>query len=96
MKHLVLITALTCTGCATVGDLEVLNDMGRAGRTTGQVMRTIESSCRVMSGHNCEDQKQRLNTSTINMKYGNVKQLPYVVRTRNIPYILQEAQDLPR
>lgn len=94
MKWLILSVVLL-SGCATtkVGDLEVLNDMGRSGRTTGEVLRTIDSSCKVLTGHSCD--KQQLNTAQINRTYGEIKQLPDY-RHAPIPQILQQIQVIVR
>jgi hypothetical protein len=94
MRSLLFIVVLL-SGCATtkVGDLEILNDMGRSGRTTGEVMRTIDSSCKVLTGHSCD--RQQLNTAQINRTYGEIKQVPYY-RHAPLPHILQEVQIFTR
>lgn len=94
MRGLVLIVVLL-SGCATtkVGDLEILNDMGQAGKTTGSVLRTIDSSCKVLTGHSCD--RQQLNTAQINRTYGELKQLPDY-RRAPLPHILQEVQIFTR
>lgn len=93
-RAILLLTVVLCSGCSTLGGLEVLNDMGPTGRSVGTISRTIDSSCKVLTGHSCDQMK--LNTAQINRTIGNAKQLPYVMGTGNIPYILQETQDLTR
>lgn len=94
MKAAVIALALLTNGCSSLGGLQVLNDMGPAARKVREVSATIDSSCKVLTGHSCE--QSQLNTAQINRTYGNAKQLPYVFGTRNIPYILQETQDILR
>ena len=90
MRTLILIVVLL-SGCATtkIGNLEVLNDMGRAGKTTGSVLRTTDSSCKVLTGHSCD--KHQLNTAQINRTWGEVKQL-HDYRNASVPQKLQELQ----
>lgn len=76
-----------------MGDLEVLNDVGRAGRAAGSVLRTMDSSCKVLTGHGCDN--QRLNTARINRTYGEIKQLPDY-RRASLPQILQQIQVIVR
>lgn len=76
--RLVIISLIFLSGCASIGDIEALNDAGRAGKTTGQVLRTIDSVCKRTTGHACDS--NRLNTAEINRFYGNIKQLPYTLR----------------
>ncbi len=92
MKRLALSIVLLFSGCA-VGNLEVLNDVGKTGKTTGSIIRTIDSSCKVMTGHSCD--KQKLNTPQINRTYGEIKQLPDY-RGKSLPYILQEVRIFTR
>jgi hypothetical protein len=94
MKSLIFIVALL-SGCATtkIGDLEVLNDMGRSGKATGSVLRTADSSCKVLTGHSCDS--QQLNTPQINRTYGEIKQLPDY-RRASLPQILQQLQTIVR
>lgn len=92
MRWLVLFVVLMFSGCA-VGNLEVLNDAGKNGKTAGSVIRTIDSSCKVVTGHSCD--KQKLNTAQINRTYGEIKQLPDY-RNKSLPYILQEVRIFTR
>ena len=95
MKRLiVLLSCVMFSGCATaqLGDLEVLNDMGKGGRQTGSVLRTINSSCKVLTGHSCN--KRRLNSAQINRTYGEIKQLPDYRRAGSLPQIVQQLQHI--
>jgi len=95
MKLLIVIVVVLLSGCATtkIGDLEILNDMGQTGKTVGSVLRTADSSCKVLTGHSCD--AQQLNTPQINRTYGELKQLPDY-RRASIPQILQEIQIFTR
>lgn len=100
MKTILAILTVVClslisigVGATKIGDLQVLNDMGKSGKAVGSVLRTIESSCKVISGHSCD--AQRLNTPQINRTYGEVKQLPDY-RKASLPVILQEIQIFTR
>lgn len=88
---IVLASVLLLTGCSTIGDLEVLNDLGSTGRMVGTVSRTIDSSCKVITGRSCED--TRFDTPSINRSLGSLKQLPYVWNTKSVPHILQQMQN---
>jgi hypothetical protein len=95
MKLLIVIAVVLLSGCATtkVGDLEILNDMGKSGKAVGSVLRTVDSSCKVLTGHSCDS--QQLNTPQINRMYGELKQLPDY-RRASLPFILQEIQIFTR
>lgn len=71
--------ALAASGCAGVGDIQALNDAGTAGRTFGATMRTIDSTCIVLTGHLCG--VRQLNTAAANASYGQLKQLPYHLKS---------------
>lgn len=86
----VAVAVMLLSGCSTVGDLEVLNDMGKTGKAIGSVGRTIDSSCKVLTGRSCDS--VRVDTSTIKRTVGGIKSLPYVLNTKSVPHILQEVQ----
>jgi hypothetical protein len=91
---LVLVALLQC-GCATtnLGDLELLNDMGSNGRAVGSLLRTADSSCKVITGHACDN--QRLNSAQINRTVGELKQLPDY-RSASLPHKIQQVQVILR
>ena len=90
MKRLVMvILATSLTGCSSLGDLQVWNDMGSTGRSIGSIFRTVDSSCKVISGYSCG--QSNLNTSNANITYGNAKQMPYYYRTGQPETILAET-----
>ena len=95
MRIILVFVALLQCGCATtkLGDLEVLNDMGSNGRAVGSLLRTADSSCKVLTGHSCDN--QRLNTPKINRTVGEIKQLPDY-RGASLPHILQQVQVILR
>lgn len=65
---------LLITGCSSLGDIQALNDLGPIGKQFGQTLRTVDSSCQVLTGHSCD---QPVNTAQINRTYGEAKRLPY-------------------
>lgn len=71
--------ALAASGCAGVGDLQAFNDAGSTGRALGMTMRTVDSTCIVLTGHLCG--VRQLNTAAANASYGQLKQLPYHLKS---------------
>jgi hypothetical protein len=58
-----------------MGSLDVLNDMGNTGRATGEVLRTVDSICKVSSGHSCDETP--IQPSNFNILLGQLKQFSY-------------------
>lgn len=88
MRTLIVIAALALSGCSTLGDLEVMNDVGLG--EVSEAMRAYNKTMNVIG----VNQRSRLNTSAINTGYGNAKQMPD--HMNNIPTAVAEIQDLLR
>lgn len=88
MRWLLLIFLLLITGCRSLGDLEVLNDVGLS--EAGEVIRAYDKTMNVL-GH---PRTTSLNTSSINTGYGNAKQLPD--HMNDVPTAVAEIQDVLR
>ena len=81
-----ILLVLALTGCTSLGDVQGLGK-------TGEVLRTIDSSCKRLYGRSCGN-KSQINAPQINRTIGQAKQLPYHISTKNIPIIIQETQVL--
>lgn len=104
MKHILatflLIAAVDAAAfdLRSLGDIEILNDLGNAGRTVGEVARVIDKTIVVTGGGTSSS---RVSASRINRGVGHAKQLGEKVRQGNtsvqdIPYRVQDIQDLTR
>ena len=93
MKFLSLLLIISLSGCSAtkLGDLEVLNE-SEQGRSFGATLRAIDSSCKVLTGKSCGE--ANANAPQANRTYGQVKQLPHVVKTQQLPQLLSETQDI--
>ena len=71
MKQLLLIATIALSGCSTIGDLEVLNDVDglREVRETAHTLGIIERQL------GARQKAPVVNTGAINRKYGEVKGL---------------------
>lgn len=85
---------LSMTGCASIGNIEALNDLGHTGKTIGSTARVITSSCVVLTGTVCG---ATANGSAINHTYGQLKQLPYHIQhSNNRAIAVSEILDVAR
>lgn len=95
---LVASTNVAAFDLRSLGDLEVLNDLGQAGRTVGEVARVIDQTIVVTGGGTSSS---RTTASQVNRGVGHAKQLGEKVKQgntsiRDIPYRVQDVQDLWR
>jgi hypothetical protein len=81
IKLITISVLLLLSGCTSLGDVEGL------GRT-GEHLRTMDSVCKRLHGHSCD--AKPINAPAINRTTGEVKQLPYYIKTGNIPQIIQQ------
>ena len=89
MRSLIIIAAILLSGCSTLGDLEVMNDVG-----LGEVSEAMRAYNKTMNVLGAGQSGPRLNTSAINSGYGNAKQMPD--HMNDIPTAVAEIQDLLR
>lgn len=99
MRYVItLLAVLLTSGCSTIGNLEVLNDMGS---TAESVRVTAKSFDKTMSVLGVRPGRSRVSTSRINTGYGNAKSSYGYYKNKNLditdaPYIVQEVQDIFR
>ena len=89
MRTLIIIAALALSGCSTLGDLEVMNDVG-----LGEVSEAMRAYNKTMNVLGVNQNARQLNTSAINSGYGNAKQMPD--HMNDVPTAVAEIQDLLR
>jgi hypothetical protein len=98
MRTLLVILMVLLSGCSTirsVGDLEVLNDVGLGH--AGEVIRTYNKTMNVL-GHSTP---RTINTPAANSGYGNARSLHSQIESRGVttstlPTTVAEIQDLFR
>lgn len=88
MRTLIIIATLALSGCSTLGDLEVMNDVGLG--EVSEAMRAYNKTMNVLGAN----QRSQINTSAINTGYGNAKQMPD--HMNDVPTAVAEIQDLLR
>ena len=92
MKALILITAVALSGCASMGDLEVMNDVGlgdvRKAVKVYDKTRTVVGAPRARNGNKA---------AVANRAYGHVKNMRTVPRrVEDIPYVVRDYKELER
>lgn len=73
-----ILMSMALSGCTALGDLSMWNDAGSTGRLIGSTLRTLDSSCKVISGYSCG--QSNINSSTANIRYEQAKQLPFYMK----------------
>lgn len=71
------------TGCSTVGGLEGTGSIG-------EYARTADSVCKRLTGDGCDEPV--VDTNEVNRTAGELEQIPYVVRSRSVPNVVQQLQ----
>lgn len=85
----ILLASTVMSACSSLGDLQVFNDLGPTGVMVSSGLRTIDSSCKVLSGHSCD--VSNVDSAQANRTYGEAKQLPYY-RNASLPDKIAEIK----
>lgn len=79
-----IILCFVTVGCSSLGDI----------RGTPEGMRTYDSTCKVLTGHSCG--KSTVNAAEINKTVGQLRQMPYHIRSGKTPQKVSETLELLR
>jgi len=92
-----ILALLMLSGCASLGDLQAWNSAGKTGQQIGSVLRTVDSSCKVLTVRSCDQSMPTASQiANINRTQGQLKQLPYHYSVGNIPKIIAETNEVIR
>lgn len=70
----VVVAGVVLSGCSTLGQLEVLNDISPTTKRIREASAVMSSVDAIVTG------RSHPSASSVNARYGNVKQLPYHIK----------------
>lgn len=90
MRAFILIAAVSLSGCASIGELEVLNDVGLSKER--EVISTYNKTLNVLGVQSKTRQAARANRA-----YGHAKNMRVEPKSVNdVPYVVRDLKELER
>lgn len=76
LRNVAIVAAgVVLSGCSTLGQLEVLNDISPTAKRIREASAVMSSVDAIVTG------RSQPSTSSANIRYGNTKQLPYHIKS---------------